>query len=232
MLILFTLLDTMDRAGLQFIRYATARIYAIVLAGVVTTGHVGCGPAPPTIPDDQIVSAFRELHTRIYDVYALPFEREALYDLLSESFAGDALTAEYVEHYTTKWRMAHDDTKVTILRVDYTDTSVVERLGDAAVIEADWNVGGAVYHQGHTHARINRYQAAYTVEPRAGGYRIVDTRMKDMERVRLDMMSGGNLGLDQPLPTSGQGMLSPSDMLRAGMVAQDDDSAGGEGDGP
>ena len=193
-------------------------------------GAPGCGSQPAQIADDQLSSVFRDLHTRIYDVYALPFERDAVYELLSESFDGDALTAEYVEHYTTKWRMQRDDTKVTILRVDYTDTVVVERTGDAAVIEADWNVGGAVYHQGHTHARINRYQAAYTVAPRGDGYRIVDTRMKDMERVRLDMMSGGNLGVDQPLPTSGQGMLSPSDMLKAGMAPQDDDSAKAEED--
>ena len=177
-----------------------------------------CSPLVTEIPEGEILETFRDLHTHIYDVYAVEFDRDAVYDLLAESFAGDALVKEYVEHYTTKWRMQHDDTKVTILRVDYADTRVVERLADRTVVEADWNVGGAVYHQGHTHARINRYQAAYTLAPRDGGLRIVDTRMKDMERVRLDMMSGGNLGMDQPLPTSGQGMLSPSDLLKAGMV--------------
>ena len=218
----------MDRPCQHTIRFTVTRFSVIGLAAAIATGAMGCDSPPAPIADDQLTSVFRDLHTRIYDVYALPFERDAVYELLSESFADDALTAEYVEHYTTKWRMQRDDTKVTILRVDYTDTTVVERTEDTAVIEADWNVGGAVYHQGHTHARINRYQAAYTVEPRLGGYRIVDTRMKDMERVRLDMMSGGNLGVDQPLPTSGQGMLSPSDMLKAGMVPQNDDPAGAE----
>ncbi len=221
----------MDRPRRDVIRFTAPRIFAIGLFGALGVGAQGCGPQPAQIADDQLTSVFRDLHRRIYDVYALPFERDAVYELLSESFADDALTAEYVEHYTTKWRMQQDDTKVTILRVDYADTTVVERMGDDAVIEADWNVGGAVYHQGHTHARINRYQAAYTVAPCGDGYRIVDTRMKDMERVRLDMMSGGNLGLDQPLPTSGQGMLSPSDMLRAGMAPADDDSAVSEQEG-
>jgi hypothetical protein len=181
-------------------------------------GFVGCGEAAPEFSDDEILAVFQELHTAIYDVYGVEFDRDAVYDLLAASFAGDELTREYVEHYTTKWRMQHDDTKVTILRVDYADTLVSRRIGEGAVVEADWNVGGVVYHQGHSHARINRYRAAYTLQPRAQGFRIVDTKMKDMERVRLDMMSGGSLGLDEPLPTSGQGMLSPSDLLKAGMV--------------
>jgi len=194
---------------------ATARAALVcVLAG----SFCSCNPAPVEMPDPEVLEHFRELHTHIYDVYSVEFDRDAVYDLLAESFAGDALVKEYVEHYTTQWRMQHDDTKVTILRVDYADTQVVQRMADRTVVEADWNVGGVVYHQGHTHARINRYQAAYTLAPGDGGLRIVDTRMKDMERVRLDMMSGGNLGLDQPLPTSGQGMLSPSDLLKAGML--------------
>lgn len=184
-------------------------------------GICSCNPTVEPIPDDQVLQTFRDLHTHIYDVYAVETNRDAVYDLLAESFAGDALVKEYVEHWTTKWRMTHDDTKVTILRVDYADTQVVDRVADRTVVEADWNVGGVVYHQGHSHARINRYQAAYTLAPAGDGVRIVDTRMKDMERVRLDMMSGGNLGLDQPLPTSGQGMLSPSDLLKAGMLATD-----------
>ncbi len=193
-----------------------ARYTALLLLGIG-----GCGEAAPEFSDAEILALFRDLHTAIYDVYGVEFDRDAVYDLLAGSFADEALTHEYVEHYTTKWRMLHDDTNVTILRVDYADTTVVQRLGEGAVVEADWNVGGVVYHQGHSHARINRYQAAYTLQPRAQGFRIVHTRMKDMERVRLDMMSGGNLGIDEPLPTSGQGMLSPSDLLRAGMVPED-----------
>ena len=212
-------MDVKEPGSLRFVaraRYA-ALVYALAAAGC------SCNPAIEEIPEQEVLETFRTLHTHIYDVYETAFDRDAVYDLLAESFAGDALVKEYVEHYTTQWRMQHDDTRVTILRVDYADTQVVERIADRTVVEADWNVGGVVYHQGHTHARINRYQAAYTLAPHDGGLRIVDTRMKDMERVRLDMMSGGSLGLDQPLPTSGQGMLSPSDLLKAGMVPKEED---------
>ena len=185
---------------------------------------VGCPAHTPPVPDDQITEQFRALHSQIYDVYGLPPERDPVYDLLRDSFDGDALTKEYVEHYTTLHRMRRDDTKITILRVDYSDTAVVEWRGEAAVVEADWNVGGVVYHQGHSHARINRYQAIYTVAPTDAGYRIVETRMKNMERVQMDMMSTG-FGLDQELPTTGQGMLSPSDLLKAGLVPEDDDDS-------
>ncbi len=219
-------MDSKEPASLRF----EAVIVTTGLLCALGAGISGCDEPVEPIPDEQVLESFRELHTHIYDVYAVEADRDAVYDLLSESFAGDALVKEYVEHWTTKWRMTHDDTKVTILRVDYADTQVVQRLAERSVVEADWNVGGVVYHQGHSHARINRYQAAYTLAPDGDGLRIVDTRMKDMERVRLDMMSGGNLGLDQPLPTSGQGMLSPSDLLKAGMLAdpKEGEEPGGE----
>ena len=210
-------MDIKEPPSLQFV----AAIWLTALLSALAVAICSCNSAPEEIPEQEMLDTFRDLHTHIYDVYAVEFDRDAVYDLLAESFAGDALVKEYVEHYTTKWRMQHDDTKVTILRVDYADTQVVQRLAESTVVEADWNVGGVVYHQGHTHARINRYQAAYTLADGGEGLRIVDTRMKDMERVRLDMMSGGNLGLDQPLPTSGQGMLSPSDLLKAGMGPAD-----------
>ncbi len=198
----------------------------------VWIGLAGCGPEAPPIADAAALAIFEELHSQIYDVYGLPLERDAIYDLLRGCFDGEALLDEYVEHYTTLQRMQRDDTRVTIMRVDYGATSVLDHTDDGVVIEADWNVGGVVYHQGHSHTRINRYQAIYTLDERLQGYRIVDTKMKNMERVRLDLMQT-NFGLEEPLPTSGQGMLSPSDLLRAGLrpgefsppAAGDDDSA-------
>lgn len=192
---------------------------ALTAAAVLAIGLCGCRPAPaPPLPEAEVSSLFQDLHTKVYDVYGLPVDRDALYDLLSDCFAGDALTREYIEHYTTLWRMQHDDTKITILRVDYADTTVLSQQDGLAVLEADWNVGGVVYHQGHSHTRINRYQAIYTLEQQDEGYRIVDTKMKNVERVQLDLMSGGGLGVDEPAPTSGQGMLSPSDLLKAGLI--------------
>lgn len=183
---------------------------------VVMSFWLGCGSHGDALRDDQLVTLFRGLHAAIYDVYGLPLERDAIYDLLRQSFDGDALLAEYVEHYTTLRRMERDDTRVTILRVDYSETAVVDRLEDGVVLEADWNIGGVVYHQGHSHTRINRYQAIYTLAERPSGYRIVNTKMKNMERVQLDLMST-DFGLNEPLPTTGQGMLSPSDLLRGGL---------------
>ncbi len=204
----------------------------LALGALVCAGASSCGTEPPVLADDAAVAIFEEVHEKIYEVYGLDLDRDAIYDLLRGSFDGEALLAEYVEHYTTLRRMERDDTRVTILRVDYGDNQVLDHADDGIVIEADWHVGGVVYHQGHSHTRINRYQAIYTLAERDEGYRIVDTKMKNMERVQLDLMKT-NLGMGEPLPTTGQGMLSPSDMLRAGLkpdelskpAAGDDDSA-------
>ncbi len=228
----------MDVATLPELRHdrRIRQRWGCIIACLLGIGLPSCGTGAPAIADDAALVIFQQLHSQIYDVYGLAPERDDVYDLLRTSFDGEALLDEYVEHYTTLRRMQRDDTKVTILRVDYGETQVLDNTEDGVVIEADWNVGGVVYHQGHSHTRINRYQAIYTLAERDPGYRIVDTKMKNMERVQLDLMTS-SLGLDEPLPTTGQGMLSPSDMLRAGLKPEDfsrpaaDDDSADPGDG-
>ncbi len=140
---------------------------------------LACTRAPPIAGDD-----FRALHARIYEVYRLdirdgPPDRDALHALLAGSFSGEALTREYIEHYTTLARMREAGIWVELQAVRYDD--VLPLPGDR--VEAEWTVSGLVHHPTHTHSRINRYHATYTLAETAAGPRIVATRMKDMQRL-------------------------------------------------
>ena len=172
----------------------------------------------PQLAEAVVLQSFQELHQRVYEVYALPIDRHAIHDLLSTCFRGEALTHEYVEHFTSKVHMTNEETAIEIVRLDYDEVVLIDAVNGRYRVEADWNVGGVVTHQRHKHTRINRYRAVYTLEEGADGLRIVDTRMRNLERVRSVLTSGqGWWASDDGGTTSSQGYMSPLELLRAGL---------------
>ena len=180
---------------------------------------------------EEALAAFRQLHTRVYDVYDLGDpergpDREAIHSLLSSSFAGDALTDEYVEHFTTLARMGREHTAIDVLDVDYESLDLAGGSESQIEVIADWSVGGIVRHQLHSHHRVNRYQASYTLARAAEGaegLRIVSSRVRNAERIRNPLAGAGTFPLDD-LPTSSRGMVGPAELIRAGIL----DEAPGE----
>lgn len=202
---------------------ATAAVHSSLLALLVSVGALAaCAKPSPgatvQLGDDALTETFRTLHKPLYGVYDLGPDRDGIHDLLASSFVGEALTSEYVEHYTTLFRMVDDETSIRIQRVDYETVAVLDRLpGGSVRIDADWSVGGVVTHQGHKHPRVNRYRAVYTLHPTPDGLRITDTRMRNLERVR-SLLSAGDAWTVDDLPKSGGGFMDPLDLLEAGVL--------------
>lgn len=164
---------------------------------------------------------FKGLHEPVYDVYELGADRDAIHRHLAESFSGRLLTDQYVEHYTTVVRMGRDQTAIRVVRVDYEGVEVEQAGPGRAQVVADWSVGGVVSHQEHKHLRTNRYRALYELAETSDGWRIVTARLRDLRRVRT------GLGLSGDLPETAGGLMSPLELLRAGVG----DGLGGDGDG-
>jgi hypothetical protein len=163
----------------------------------------------------ELEAALRRLHARVYEVYDLPPDRDAVHDLLSGSFTGRQLTEEYIEHYTTLYTMEEEKTAIEVLRVDYEDVSVESRERQRVWIDADWSVGGVVTHQGHKHVRINRYRALFALVDDGGGLRIGETRIRNSERVRSVFSGEGSL-FSGPSDSAG-GMMSLEELIEAGV---------------
>lgn len=172
-----------------------------------------------------VEGVFRRAHASVYRVYDIGPQRDALWDLLAGVFDGDALTSEYVEHFTTLVRMGREQTEVHVLSVDYESVKVVPAGADRIEVAADWSVGGIVRHQRHGHHRVNRYQAVYTLAETAGhdpaDLRIVDSRLQSAERLRNPLGDPRAFPLDD-VPTSRRGLVGPAELLRSGVL--DDDS--------
>jgi hypothetical protein len=190
----------------------------------------GQRPADLQLGDAEVLDNFQALHRRIYQVYSLAPDRDAVWDLLAESFTGGALTQQYVEHYTTLVLSKHEETAIQVLAVDYDTIERLDAEPGTARVEVEWAVGGVVTHRGHKHPRVNRYHAVYRLEPIDGALRISDTRLKNMQRVQRVLVEGGGWTLDQNDRSAG-GMMSPSMLLEGGLEIADtglDEEEGGQ----
>lgn len=175
-----------------------------------------CAPEADA-PDPTVVSgAFESLHARVYDVYDVPAERDAVWDLLAGSFTGRALTSEYVEHWTTRVRMTREETAIDVRRVEYDRVEVVEVAPGFARVDAAWSVGGVVTHRRHKHPRVNRYEAVYDLVETGEGWRIASTKVRNVLRVRSPSRSGGVFDVFDDTDQGG-GYLDPLDLLDAGI---------------
>ena len=162
----------------------------------------------------ELVGVFKDLHRNVYDVYKVENSPDKIHNLLANSFAGEALTKEYIEHFTTIEFMEKEETSIDIRTVDYNDITFLHFSGAEVSLDVDWSVGGVVTHQRHKHTRVNRYKAVYQVELQdTGEWRIADTKMRNLERVRRatdeELLNGTN---------AGGGYLDPLDLLEAGIL--------------
>lgn len=184
----------------------------------------GCTPEVEPVDPEAIAQVLPTLHRPVYEVYGLPLERDAVWELLDGSFAGEALTQQYVEHWTTRHRMARESTSIDVRKVEYDAVNVLQRWPGHARVDVSWSVGGIVTHQRHKHPRVNRYRAVYTLEDTDRGWRIVQTRMRDLHRVKSPSRDGGVFDVLDAAPQEGGGYLDPLDLLDGGLGEDTGDS--------
>ena len=163
---------------------------------------------------------FQEIHQKIYSVYQVPLDSNTIHSLLSDIFDGEALTQEYIEHYTARVHMVEDDTAIDIKQIDYNHVQLLEEYPSFVRFDVDWSVGGIVTHQKHKHPRVNRYRAIFALSPDSEGrWHITGTKMKNSERIQR---AGVN---DQDFfegKTNSGGFLDPLDLIDAEMFGNDE----------
>jgi hypothetical protein len=187
-------------------------IFAFVLL------FIGCQPGAFS---EFSANQFKEIHRDVYSVYQVPLEPDVIHGLLNGVFSGEALTSEYIEHYTARVHMNEEETEIDIRQIDYNQTEIIESYSTHCRIDVDWSVGGIVTHQKHKHPRVNRYRAVFTLMPNDdGNWRIVDTKMRNAERIQragirdTDFFDG---------KTNSGGYLDPMDLIDAGVNDEESD---------
>ena len=175
----------------------------------------------PTQQYEFHADKFTQLHKKVYSVYQIPLAPDPIHTLLSEVFVGEALTKEYVEHYTARTYMVRDNTDIEIRQIDYNEVLVLSQHHSALEIDVDWSVGGIVTHKKHKHPRVNRYRALFRLEKNQDKeWRIIDTKMKNAQRIQRAGIQ--DIDFFEGKKTTG-GYLDPLDLIDAGVLDEESD---------
>lgn len=159
--------------------------------------------APPPIAeldDEQAVAVFTELHRNIYRAFDYNTD-SAIYDALAQSVEGPELDVIFNDVYASLILQEEGGAVSKVQEVDILEARVIdlpptEGKADAArdlgtdaagpppfAVRCAWTVRGLVSHFGHTHERLNSFEATYTLAPRHGEWRIIDTELHRQERL-------------------------------------------------
>ncbi len=154
---------------------------------------------------DEATAVFEPLHENIYRAFDYTDESD-VYDALAESVDGPLLEQLYDEVYRSLVLQEAGGAVSRVSAVRHLDLDVEEIgvVGERAlpgfVVDATWQVDGAVYHWGHAHTRTNEYRARYTVHAAEQGWRIAASEVLDQRRVDaapildVDMAGAGRFG--------------------------------------
>ncbi|MFI4862512.1 MAG: hypothetical protein ACIAXF_17745, partial [Phycisphaerales bacterium JB063] len=163
------------------------------LGGVRTTTTASpLKPTPIARPSDaDAINTFTLLHRNIYRAFDYNTD-SAIYDALAQSVAGPELEAIYNNVYASLILREEGGAVSKVQEVDVIEAQLVpadpEALepGDediAFAVHCKWRVRGLVSHFGHTHERLNAFDATYTLAPRQGQWRIVSSTIHSQERL-------------------------------------------------
>lgn len=152
--------------------------------------------ATPDLPSDQDAQAiFAPLHANIYRAFDYTAESD-IYDALSRSVDGRLLDRLYNEIYRSLIVYEEGGAISRVQRVTPIEARVLgigmRRPDDGGEpvlgfeVRARWQVEGQVYHWGHSHTRINEYEADYTVVLTDAGWRIAGSRIREQFRIEID----------------------------------------------
>jgi hypothetical protein len=176
------------RSGRRISRRLAAVALAVVAAGVFAwpyarvSTHVPFLPAPAITPPE----AKQVLGGLLFNVYRAFDRRDEnlVYDRLARSITGDLLSKVYLDTRRSMELEGQGGARVKVDQVDILDASPEGSSGPRGfTYRCHWNVAGSVGHWGHTHRRVNRYDAVLTVAVMEGSWKIAAIDLREEERV-------------------------------------------------
>ncbi len=137
----------------------------------------------PVTSDDEAERIFSSLHRNIYRALRAETEDE-LYDTLARSIDGELLGETYFKMH--RLTLARDlATGFQVRRLKPLESMIVDRPADSNGsfrVRHRWRVYGIVSHAGHRHARVNEYEATFSVAKNQHGWRITEVNVHDCYR--------------------------------------------------
>lgn len=137
--------------------------------------------APVQTPQDATRIA-SPLLRNIYRAFDYQTESQ-IYDSLARSVEGEFLRKLYLDTTQALAIEGREGTRVRVSDVDVQIDKVIPGNGLAFTAEGQWTALGTVGHWGHTHTRVNRYNARVTIEPVGIEWKITGIDVQELRRL-------------------------------------------------
>lgn len=141
------------------------------------------GAVPKIATPTEAEAVITPLLRNVYRAFDHRSESE-IYDVLARSVDGPLLRQLYLETIQALTLEGREGTRVTISEFDAT-VNQVEPVGRKTgfVTACQWTALGSVGHWGHTHQRVNRYNARLTVDAVKNEWKITGLEVTEARRL-------------------------------------------------
>ncbi len=142
------------------------------------------GPAAPAIT--QVEEAQKIVSPLLRNVYRA-FDHHAesdVYDVLARSVDGELLRKLYLETIQALTLDGREGTRVTIAEFSATvDKVVPDPKGEGFIADCNWMARGIVGHWGHSHPRVNIYNARITITQVSDEWKLTGLEVQEVRRL-------------------------------------------------
>lgn len=146
---------------------------------------------------DEVVYALLRNTYRAFD-----YRKESdVYDVLSESVGGDLLTKVYLDVQDSLELESQGGARARVYELDLRNCELNETKGEGGIefsAKCSWVAIGTVTHWGHTHDRVNRYEAQLSVAVVNGAWKLKALDLLNEERMETGLRPGRKTSLTSP----------------------------------
>lgn len=166
-------------------------IVGLAVAAAYRPLTVRLGSGEENLNSEAALQRFQDLHQNIYRAFDYDTD-DAIYDTLAQSVSGELLDEIYGDVYKSLVLKDEGGAVCRVKRLEYLDCTPAELApGETGfAFDAHWRVHGLVQHWGHTHERVNEYQARYYLAPVDGLWKIARVDVTQEKRLNPKTLEG------------------------------------------
>ncbi len=164
--------------------YVAVWLLGAVLMSQLLVIPLHSGTGVPEIT--QVAEAQRIVTPLLRNVYrAFDHHVESdVYDVLARSVEGELLRKLYLETIQALTLDGREGTRVTIAEFSASVDKVAENpQGEGFIADCNWMARGIVGHWGHSHPRVNIYNARVTITPANGEWKLTGLEVQEVRRL-------------------------------------------------
>lgn len=174
--------------------------FAMVLGGMAAAAVAAYQPLTLSfgnerqgLTGEEALQRFRDLHQNIYRAFDYQ-DDDAIYDTLAQSVSGDLLDEIYSDVYKSLVLRDEGGAVCRVRKLDYITCEPTALTPDEKgyAFDCHWRVDGLVQHHGHTHERLNDYEARYLLADSGGAWRITNVEIAREKRLNPETLEPEN----------------------------------------